>query len=136
VQAETLREQGWEESISDKFTGSLGSLWLRKHGEVRGGFFAGMKQTNERGVVHGGALMTLSDIVLGYAVGAETGCFELATAQLSLQFLSAARIGDFVVCEPQILRVTSRIVFTRGILRVDDRLIASADGLVKRLSAG
>ena len=111
----------------------MGDLWSRDDG---GNFTVGLlteeKHCNHYpDTVHGGVLMTFADNALGFGVVRElggTGCF---TASLQTQFASSARIGDFLTCRPEIVRKTRSLVFVRGLLKVDDRVIASADGIWK-----
>lgn len=59
------------------------------------------------------------------------GCF---TASLQMQFVSVARIGDFITCQPEVIRATRDLVSVRGLVKTGDKSIASAEGVWKRMS--
>jgi acyl-coenzyme A thioesterase PaaI-like protein len=58
------------------------------------------------------------------------GC---VTVSLQTQFVSSARLGDFVVCRSQVIRRSKHLVFVRGLVSVDDDTFASAEGIWKVL---
>lgn len=81
-------------------------------------------------VMHGGAQMTFADIALGVAtVDAIGGATNCATAQLHYNFARAVRMGSLLVCRPEVVRRTSRLVFTRGLFTVGDEVVGSADAI-------
>lgn len=81
------------------------------------------------GVVHGGALMTFADIALGLAVVDAIGGPWCSTIQLQYHFAAPVPIGSLLVCMPEVVRRTRRMVFTRGLFRIDGEVVGSADGL-------
>ena len=66
---------------------------------------------------------------------ATAGRKPCTTVQLSTQFISPARIGDFVEGRAEVLRATRTVVFVRGLLTVGDRTVVSAEGVWKILGA-
>lgn len=55
------------------------------------------KHVNARGFAHGGLLMTLADIALGYSLAyREEPPASFVTANLSADFAGSARLGDWV----------------------------------------
>lgn len=130
-----LKADGWTSSEPGAFSGIVGSLWARGSGaEATYGFIAEARHSNGHlGTVHGGMLMTFADIALGCAVVAALGAPTCATASLQLQFVAAARAGDFITCRPEIIRRTSQLLFLRGLITVGDKTVASADGIWKVL---
>jgi acyl-coenzyme A thioesterase PaaI-like protein len=115
------------------FSGTVGALWLHHEGSQRVvGFFSEERHCNNHlGTVHGGVLMTFADIGLGVAVVDALGGPYCATAQLQIQFVATAPTGAFIICRPEIVRRTSQLFFMRGLITVDDRTVASADGIWK-----
>jgi uncharacterized protein (TIGR00369 family) len=85
---------------------------------------------NRRGMAHGGLIMTLADVALG-----KTGEWfslppvSLLTASLTVDFYSAARLGDWIEASTDVSRVGRRVAFGNCYLRVGDRLIARASGV-------
>ncbi len=132
-----LRAGGWAPLSATHFNAAAGPFWLRR--EADGSPLLALP-TEERhsnghlGIVHGGVLMTLADIALGVVVDA-LGAPMCATSQLSVSFAGAARIGELVVCRPELIRKTSALVFVRGVLSVGERVIGSADGVFSVLDA-
>ena len=51
------------------------------------------------------------------------------TMQLNVHFISGTKQGDFLGAEDEVMRVTQSVVYVRGRLIADDRLIAHADGV-------
>lgn len=132
-----LEADGWTRAPTQKFSAAIGPTWI-KLGE-RGPTLAMIADdaiTNENiGVVHGGALMTFTDIAFGAAVGWALNGVNCVTAQLQYQFASVAKVGALVTCQPEIVRKTSSMVFVRGLVMADDRIAGSADGIFKVLDA-
>ena len=126
--------EGWSTFHDEGFINLVGPLCERRaEGQPRAfGFRAEQKHANLIGLVHGGMLMTLADRALGVASwdAAEAPC---VTIQFDMQFVSAVEISEFVALQPQIVRLTSSLVFTRGDLMVDDRIVAVATGVWKIL---
>ncbi|MFC7051674.1 PaaI family thioesterase [Hansschlegelia quercus] len=126
--------EGWSTFHDEGFIDLVGPLCERwTEGKPRAfGFRAGQKHANLLGLVHGGMLMTLADRALGVASwdAAEASC---VTIQFDMQFVSSAKIGEFVALQPEIVRLSSSLVFTRGDLTVDERTVAVATGVWKIL---
>jgi len=133
MDAQALASAGWTTIDADGFSTVVGTLWTRGAGtDLIVGFVADERHTNHHaGTVHGGALMTFADIALGVGVVKALGGTNCATAQLQLQFIAAGRTGQLITCRPEIIRQTSQLVFARGLLLADDKVVASADGIWK-----
>jgi acyl-coenzyme A thioesterase PaaI-like protein len=132
---ESLRSAGWTSREADGFSGTIAPYWYRGKGvDLEIGFIVKPEHSNNRSTLHGGALMTFVDIGLGSAASAALGHSHCVTAQLQAYFVSAARVGDFVTCRPEVVRKTSQMVFVRGLICVGDKTVASGDGIWKVLS--
>jgi uncharacterized protein (TIGR00369 family) len=82
---------------------------------------------------HGGVLAMLADLALGYAVLAKTGGkAELVTAQLSIDYAGAAKVGDWVESAVEIQRVGSRLAFANCYLLADGQRIVRASAIFAR----
>src|SRR5437763_14810790 len=81
------------------FLETVGPLFYRRDPE-RGlviGLRIAEKHANARGIAHGGLLVTLADIALGYRTAfGEDPPAGLITANLTADFAGAAKIGDWV----------------------------------------
>lgn len=134
MDAATLVAEGWTRIEAQGFTATLGSIWRQGTDEDCSlGFIADERQSNYQGAVHGGALMTFADICLGYRGARALGHTACVTAQLQVQFVSGARIGELVSCKPELVRLSKQMIFVRGLICAGGRTVASADGIWKVL---
>ena len=102
---------------------------------MRFGFLALPKHENLRGVVQGGMIATFCDRALGMAAMKTQNSAAMATIELAIRYIDVVRIGDFVEIVPEALRATSSLVFMRGTVMVDTRIVATVDGIWKVLRA-
>ena len=85
---------------------------------------------NRRGMAHGGLIVTLADVALG-----KTGEWlsrpplSLLTASLTVDFYTAAQLGEWVEASTDVSRVGRRMAFGNCYLRVGEKLIARASGV-------
>ncbi len=80
------------------------------------------KHMNPNGVVHGGVLTTLVDEATGHAIVTIRGLELMAetphvTLDMSVSFLSGARVGDELVCEATTLRLGRAVAFAEAEVR-------------------
>ena len=80
------------------FLDVLGPFYHRRDGRALIlGVRIAEKHCNARGTAHGGLLMTLADIALGYSLAyAEDPPASLTTANLSVDFAGSAKLGDWL----------------------------------------
>ena len=131
-----LAAAGWRRLPAVRYSAALGPTWLI----VRGGVLTVALQAQDHlandnlGIVHGGAMMTFADMALGCAVGhANDFKANFVTAQLHFHFVAAGRPGTFITCNPEVVRMTSSLVFVRGLIEAEGKVLASADGMFKLL---
>lgn len=133
--SEVLEKDGWSSGRFDAFSGQLGPVWTRGRGadgELEVAFYAAEAHTNGHlGTVHGGLLMTFADVSLGMKVGEVIGGPHCTTVSLQVQFVAAGKVGDFLVCRPEVVRKTRNLMFMRGLITVDDHPVATAEGIWK-----
>lgn len=124
----------WAPHQDEGFIELIGPFWekMTETGPVLA-FRAEQKHKNRRGVVQGGVLMAYADRALGMHARHATGGQAQATAQLDVHFVSSVQIGEVVMLEPQLIRRTRSIMFLRGTLLVDGRIVAMASGVWKLL---
>lgn len=84
---------------------------------------------NSRGTAHGGLLATLADNAMGLsaiAVARSAGAAPqgIVTINLSLDFLDAAKPGEWLRVEPTVLRAGRTLAFVECRLRCGERLVA------------
>ena len=119
------------------FLDLLGPFYFQEEG---GGLVIGLriapKHANARGLAHGGLLLTLADIALGYSTAhSETPPLSLTTAHLATDFAGSAKIGDWVEAHVDIQRIGSRLVFANSYLSVGSERIVRASGVFARGAA-
>lgn len=79
-------------------------------------------------IVHGGMLMTFADSALAAAVRHVSGRSSV-TIKMNSEFLSPARVGDWVESDVEVIRSTRTVAFVRGELKVGKRVIFKADAI-------
>jgi len=85
---------------------------------------------NARGLVHGGALLTMADIALGYAMAtSEQPPAGAVTSHLSADFAGSARLGDWVESRVDIQKIGRTLAFANVYLLVGDVRIVRASGV-------
>ncbi len=127
---------GWELFPDGGFIDHVGPIWTRTgpSGLKSFAFVAQPKHANLIGLVHGGMLMTLADRALGVAGWDAAGGRPSVTIQFDMQFVSSAKMGEFAELAPEVVRLTSSLVFLRGTLTVAGRAVATASGVWKILN--
>lgn len=93
-------------------------------------FFVLPRHCNGMGILHGGMVSAFLDGLLGAAVGRATRTASV-TIHLSLDFLSMARAGEWVIGESRVTRQTKDLAFAEGRLHVGNKDIARASGVFK-----
>jgi acyl-coenzyme A thioesterase PaaI-like protein len=92
------------------------------------------KHVNARGLAHGGLLLTMADIALGYAMAfREDPPASLITASLSADFAGSARIGDWVEAHVDIQKSGSHLAFANAYLIVGGERILRASAVFTRV---
>src|SRR5204862_8193838 len=91
------------------------------------------KHANARCSAHGGLLMTLLDIALGYNSGfSQTPPAKLTTANLSADFAGAPKVGAWVEAHVDVQKVGGRLAFANAFLVVDGERIVRASAVFAR----
>jgi acyl-coenzyme A thioesterase PaaI-like protein len=128
------RAAGWEEHKDDGFIGYVGPMWMRRDGDrTRFAILTEDKHRNRRGIVQGGLVATLADRAMGLTAWEANGRRPQATIQLDIQYIGAARIGDFIEVDCEVVRLTRSLVFMRSRLTVAGEVVATANGVWKLL---
>lgn len=130
----TLHDEGWSILDDEGFLGLVGPFWHRVvDGRHEYAIEGQTKHRNRRGVVQGGLTMTLADRSCGMTARYETGATNLATVQLDMHFIDGAQIGELIVSRPRVVRSTRSLIFMTTEVSVDDRCVATANGVFKVL---
>lgn len=81
--------------------------------------------------VHGGLLMTLCDIMLGYTVHEAIPGKLATTATLNTDFVAGVREGELIEGRAEVTRLTRSLVFVSGALAVSGKPVMTASGIWK-----
>lgn len=134
MNSEQLQAEGWKTIVTAGFGAISGPYWVQGEiGQRRVGLLVEPKHGNHIERAHGGALMPFADVALGMAVADRLGSAYCVTVQLQMQYVATAKIGEFIICEAEIIRQTRDLFFVRGLMTVGDTIVASADGIWKVL---
>lgn len=118
------------------FLDHLGPFFMRRHAD--GTFVVGVRiqphHANGRGVAHGGLLMTLCDIALGYRTSSSVEPRPLiTTASITTDFAGSARIGDWAEAHVDVHKVGGRLAFANCyIVRGDERIVHASGVFARR----
>ncbi|HVZ29017.1 MAG TPA: PaaI family thioesterase [Asticcacaulis sp.] len=126
---------GWVlADINDNFNALVGPYYYQADdpAKVKVGFQAEKRHLNGGGSVHGGCLLTLADTSLFVFAIPHLDGGGAVTVQLDAQFLAPGREGDIIVCSGEITRAGKSLIFGRGELRCEDRLLMSFTGILAR----
>jgi len=128
-----LRSAGWKQLAADGFSAAIGPIWLKGKSGERTVALAAQQQIlrDDFQIVHGGALMTFTDIALGIAAVDGFPGEHLVTVQLQYQFVRGAPAGSLITCRPELVRKTASLAFVRGLLEAGGETVGSADGIFK-----
>ncbi len=112
----------------ETFNDVAGPLYIKPNdgGQPSLGFLAEKKHCNFVGMVHGGCLMTFTDIALQGAVCEALGKYtSTPTISMNLSFVSAAKEGQWV--EAHIIELTMKrtMAFITAAIKADDKTVAT-----------
>jgi acyl-coenzyme A thioesterase 13 len=117
------------------FLETTGPFFYRQ--EADGRFVIGLrvleKHANARGSAHGGLLMTLLDIALGYTSGlSQVPPAKLTTASLTADFVRAPLVGDWVEAHVDVQKVGGRLAFANAFLVVNGERVTRGSAVFAR----
>ena len=109
----------------------IGPIYVNRGGERPVlGLRVEQRHTNARGTAHGGLLLTLADVALGYVTGtSQDPPTPLITANLTADFASAAYLGDWLEVRVDIIRASGGMGFANAFIYVGDKRIFRASGV-------
>jgi acyl-coenzyme A thioesterase 13 len=91
------------------------------------------KHANARGSAHGGLLLTLLDVALGYrAAFSQHPPAALTTASITADFVGAPKLGDWVEAHVDVQKVGSRLAFANAFLTVNGERLVRASAVFPR----
>ena len=130
--------EGWQRAEpGDTFNGLVGAYYYQGDapGNIKAAFRAEKHHLNQGGSVHGGCLLTLADTaVFAFAYPYLNGGGGV-TVQLDAQFLSPGREGDVIIATGEITRAGKTLIYGRGQLMAEDRVIMTFNAILARKAA-
>lgn len=113
------------------FGRTVGPLYYRREDERRiFGVRIGDHHANGLSNAHGGFLMTLADVAWGNAISVQRSSYWV-TVRLTCDFLSPAKIGDWVEADSEILAEADDLYTLRGRIWCGDKTLITGVGLFK-----
>ena len=105
-------------------------LWSRNTGDaIFIGLWIGDAHTNSRGLAHGGLVTALADNAMGLTCGLKLeNILGLVTVGLSIDFLSSARIGEWLEVRPEVVKTGGSLAFAQCLVTADGKPCARANG--------
>lgn len=96
------------------------------------GLRAGAAHCNSRGFVHGGLITTLADNAMGLSCGRVVGeDASFVTVNLAVDFLAAARIGQWLAFDTVFVRPGGTLCFAQAFVTADGEPCARANAVFR-----
>lgn len=109
----------------------IGPIYSKGKGrELVLGLRVGDKHCNARGTLHGGILAALADVALGYTTAFATEPPKaLVTANLTLDYVGAAKVGDWLETSVEVVKQGSRLAFANCFIACGPERIVRASAV-------
>jgi uncharacterized protein (TIGR00369 family) len=120
----------------DPFETHIGPLCFKVEpdGRVICAFQPRREHLNGAGALHGGALMSFADFSLfAIAHNALKGSGSSVTLTMNSEFIAAGKADAIVYAEGEVLKQTRSLLFVRGLLKQEDKVIFAFSGTLKKL---
>ena len=96
------------------------------------GLVAAAPHTNSRGLVHGGLISALADNAMGLSCGRFLGeGSSVITVNLTLDFVGAARIGQWLEFDTNFVKAGSTLCFAQALVTADGEPCARANAVFR-----
>lgn len=137
VPVESGEWAGWFTTTGDPFDDHAGPFYhrLASDGLPVMAMRVEAKHLNAAGILHGGALMTFADHSL-YVFAGSVGDTSAVTVTLNGEFAAGVAEGAIVECRGEIVRITGRMIFLRGLMTAAGEPIMSFSGVLKKTRRG
>lgn len=108
----------------------------RTETNIQLGLIAAAPHTNSRGFVHGGLIAALSDNAMGLSCGdASPSITSLVTVNLVTDFLSTARIGQWILFDTEVIKIGRTLCFASCLVTGDGKPVARTNATFSVLGA-
>jgi uncharacterized protein (TIGR00369 family) len=124
---------GWHTWPRATFEARSGPFYYRPEpdGRIRCAFRPGAQHENGMKSIDGGCLMTFADFSLFAFASREVGTADAVTVSFNAEFIDAAREGELIEAEGQVVRAGRSLIFLRGTLCCDGRTLMTYSALVR-----
>jgi len=119
--------------ISEGFAAHIGPLyWKLEKNSCEIGFRVLEHHLNPGRICHGGLMMSVADMAVGFAVTWERQlrCFS-PSINNSYDFISPGYLGDWMQTELEVIQTTKRIGFVRRLLNGSGGTVMRFNGIIK-----
>jgi uncharacterized protein (TIGR00369 family) len=107
---------------------TIGPLWI-DWASHRYAIRVEERHCNATGMMHGGAMATFLDGQAFVVVDDALKERHTPTISLSIDFLAPPRLGDWLVAEVQLVKITRSLISSQALARVGDRVVARSNAL-------
>ena len=123
-------------SLKSGFMKHNGGLFFRKISKTKFHFKTKIKKIhlNRAEITHGGYIASIIDAGAGTAVYRSAGNKVCVTISLDIKYIGSSKIGDEIIGDVKIQKVTNTLVFMNCELRSKKNKIAVASGVWKKLN--
>lgn len=129
---EDANDEGFEPAnFTPGFLDHGGPYWLKRDGDrTLVGLRLADHHMNYREAAHGGVLATLADVALSYqAYVSEKPPVPVVTSSLTVNYLSPALLGHWIVADAAIDRIGKRQAHVSGKIYDGEALLATMSGV-------
>jgi acyl-coenzyme A thioesterase PaaI-like protein len=118
--------------VTDGFVGHIGPYYWRQDsaGQHEFGFQTDARHGNPNGVLHGGAVLSFLDTILGHAVVRETQR-PCATISLDSRFIGSAAPGAWIGGRTTLKKLTRSFAFIDAEAFEGDKLLVTATSIFR-----
>jgi acyl-coenzyme A thioesterase PaaI-like protein len=110
-------------------------LYSRRTGDaLQIGLHIAAAHTNSRGFAHGGLVSALADNAMGLSCGLALDGGGLLTVNLAIDFLSLAKIGQWLQVEPTVVKRGKSLCFASALVTADGKPSARASATFQVVS--
>ena len=123
-------------SLKPGFMKHNGGVMFRSISETEYEFKSTINENhlNAAGITHGGYIASIIDAGAGTAVYRSAGNKVCVTISLDIKYIGSSKIGDEIIGDVKIQKVTNTLVFMNCELRSKKNKIAIASGVWKKLN--
>ncbi len=128
----------WRPIVDDGFNSLIGPLHYAPKGDeaALARLTLERKHINIGGVCHGGVLLTVADVAMGWMARRLADDASVATIDLDAHFLAGAKLGQTLVAEARCNRRVRDLAFMTCRIKADGRDVFAASGIWKALAGG